>query len=510
MVRVPETLLKRMTLRQRAKNRFVFEKVAALSFRAISKAAKIGEYNSNNAFIFNGNNGKLNNNNKYNTNTVRPVSDSQNKQRGVANISFSEFAASVYVAYLVCLKNKAGTMNALKFRVNESENLLELARDVYNCEYVPKPSIAFIITRPCLREVIAADFSDRIMQHWVVMRIEPLFDRCKTIPENMYSCRIGKGNLAALVHLRDAIFRKSRGYRSECWIGKFDLSSFFMSIDKRRLYDDLVDLVQREYHEPDKDWLLYVIRIITFIVPTEHAMRKSPIYAWNPLPAQKSSYNLDWFLGLAIGNLWSQTDANFYNAPVIAWILQHSSADVVNYVDDTALVADNKPDILNLMPWIRKEFQEQRGLQLHKKKFSLQSFDKGVKFLGGVVKFNRLYINNRTVAKLMNKVHYYNTQYAETHRRRARNVEKFVTIINSYFGLMRHFATYNIRKRISEDILSRWRGYLYFEPNLQKAVIISKYRRDKQAAFRARRQHRKDIYQLNHIYYANTAFNQCA
>ena len=473
----------------------------------MSKAAKIGEYNSNNAFIYNGNNGKLNNNNKYNTNPVRPVSDSQNN---VSAISFAEFAASVYVAYRVCLKNKAGTMNALKFRVNETENLLELAKSVYEGEYVPKPSIAFIITRPCLREVIAADFADRIMQHWVVMRIEPLFDRCGTIPDNMYSCRVGKGNLAALQHLRRAIFRVSKGYRQPCWIGKFDLASFFMSIDKRRLYDDLVQLVQAEYHESDKDYLLYVIRIITFIVPTEHAVRKSPIYEWNPLPPQKSSYNLDWFLGLAIGNLWSQTDANFYNAPIVYWILEHSSADVVNYVDDFALVSARKSDILNLMPYLRKEFKEQRGLDLHKKKFSLQSFDKGVKFLGGVVKFDRLYINNRTVAKCMNKVHYYNEVCARTHKIRARKVEKFVSIINSYFGLMKHFATYNIRKRIAEDILQYWSGYLFFSEGYTQASIVTRYKSRTRYANAARRQHRKDIYTLNHLYYGNTAFNQCA
>ena len=38
---------------------------------------KTGEYNSNNAFIYNGNTGNVNNNNKYNTNAVRPVSEFQ-------------------------------------------------------------------------------------------------------------------------------------------------------------------------------------------------------------------------------------------------------------------------------------------------------------------------------------------------------------------------------------------------------------------------------------------------
>ena len=35
---------------------------------------KTGEYNSNNAFIYNGNAGNVSNSNKYGTNAVRPVS----------------------------------------------------------------------------------------------------------------------------------------------------------------------------------------------------------------------------------------------------------------------------------------------------------------------------------------------------------------------------------------------------------------------------------------------------
>ena len=51
--------------RQRAYD-YYFEKVVSLSFIVMSAETKSGEYSSNNAFIFNGNNGELNNNNKYN------------------------------------------------------------------------------------------------------------------------------------------------------------------------------------------------------------------------------------------------------------------------------------------------------------------------------------------------------------------------------------------------------------------------------------------------------------
>lgn len=124
---------------------------------------KTGEYNSNNAFIYNGNTGNVNNNNKYNTNAVRPVSEFQ------GNVDpFASFYKSMRAAYRLCLKNKVHTANAIRFWLDEESELVALAREVFNCEYVPRQSIAFIVTKPCLREVVAADFRDRITTATVV------------------------------------------------------------------------------------------------------------------------------------------------------------------------------------------------------------------------------------------------------------------------------------------------------------------------------------------------------
>ena len=169
---------------------------------------KTGEYNSNNAFIYNGNTGNVNNNNKYNTNAVRPVSEFQ------GNVDpFASFYKSMRAAYRLCLKNKAHTANAIRFWLDEESELVALAREVFNCEYVPRQSI----------------------------------EECGTLDDNMFSCRVGKGNLAAIQALQQQIFHQSKGYTTDCYVAKFDLQSFFMSIDKRRLYDELVALVAKRY-----------------------------------------------------------------------------------------------------------------------------------------------------------------------------------------------------------------------------------------------------------------------
>lgn len=417
---------------------------------------KTGEYNSNNAFIYNGNTGNVNNNNKYNTNAVRPVSEFQ------GNVDpFASFYKSMRAAYRLCLKNKAHTANAIRFWLDEESELVALAREVFNCEYVPRQSIAFIVTKPCLREVVAADFRDRIVQHYIVMRLEALFEECGTLDDNMFSCRVGKGNLAAIQALQQQIFHQSKGYTTDCYVAKFDLQSFFMSIDKRRLYDELVALVAKRYEGWDKDTLLYLIRVVTLHNPQDNAVRKTPLCDWADLPRSKSLYNVDWFLGLAIGNLTSQSDANFYNAPAMRWMRSVGLAPV-NYVDDFAFVVRDKASFLTAMPYIRNYFAAERGLTMHPRKFYLQHYSKGIKFLGAVIKYNRVYTNNQTVARCFGKIHYYNEACRHSSRRKARHVEKLATILNSYLGLMRHFDTFNIRKRIAAEVGTVWCDYIRF------------------------------------------------
>lgn len=52
--------------------------------------------------------------------------------------------------------------------------MVKLWREINTQTYKIGKSIVFIVTRPVKREVFAADFRDRIVQHLVVRRLEPL------------------------------------------------------------------------------------------------------------------------------------------------------------------------------------------------------------------------------------------------------------------------------------------------------------------------------------------------
>jgi len=47
------------------------------------------------------------------------------------------------------------------------ENLFLLSEEIINYNYVPKPSICFVVDKPVKREIFAADFRDRVVHHLI-------------------------------------------------------------------------------------------------------------------------------------------------------------------------------------------------------------------------------------------------------------------------------------------------------------------------------------------------------
>lgn len=62
---------------------------------------------------------------------------------------------------------------------------------------------------------------------------------------------------------------------------------------------------------------------------------------------------------------------------------------------------------------------------------------------------------------------------------------------------MKHFASYNIRKRVAGDIVAHWGEYLFFDPNFYKATVVRRYRSIEKYRYRARRSHRAELRQIN-------------
>ena len=116
------------------------------------------------AFVVNTNNGNVNNENRYNDNYARAVSEFLNEYM---NAMYNIPLESLFEAYWDCRKNKSRTVSASEFEVHYEENLIELHQEIVEGTYTQRPSITFVITKPDYREIFAANFRDRIVHHWI-------------------------------------------------------------------------------------------------------------------------------------------------------------------------------------------------------------------------------------------------------------------------------------------------------------------------------------------------------
>ena len=421
-------------------------------------------FSANNSWNWNNNNSNWNNNNKNNNNYCRSVSEFHYKPiertMFVDEIPLEQF----FKAYYDCRKNKRNTMNALAFEMNYEEELVKLHDEVMERRYEIGKSIAFIVTKPKKREVFAADFRDRIIHHLVMRKLEPYFEN--VFIEDNYNCRLGKGNSYGLQRLNKRLTEEGQK-NPDTYIGMFDMQGFFMSIHKPTLWNMVRDFVNDRYHESDKDTVLYLLEKIILHSPEKNCIRKSPSFMWRDIPDNKSLFKNGEDYGLPIGNLSSQMFANFYMHGLDKML--DSKFVYGRYVDDFYLIGDKKA-ILAELPKIRK-FLRGLNITLHPKKWYLQHWTKGCKFLGGVSKRGRLYAGNRTVHNAFLAIGEIND--APDLEDAAESVSQR---LNSYLGYFGQFSSYAIRRMLVNEINGNWFRYIYITNQAKKVVLRKRYR----------------------------------
>lgn len=405
----------------------------------------------------------------------------------------------LFQAYYDCRKNKRRTINALSFEVDFENNLIQLWRDINHHTYNPGRSIAFIVTKPVLREVFAADFRDRVVHHLLINKFNHIFEQ-KFINDS-YSCREGKGTLYGVKQVAKFMRECSNNYTRDCYVLKMDIKSFFMSIDKKILFQKVRELVAENYDGGDKELMIELIHKVIFNNPEKNCHIKGKRSDWRGLPKSKSLFTSPPFKGLPIGNLTSQIFANYYMSAFDDYVTKDLGVKYYGrYVDDFVIVHPDKQFLIDIQPKLRAFMQEKLGLTLHPKKVYLQHYTKGVKFIGAVVKPYREYIANRTKGNLYEKIDKFNQDIKADYKAAGRQLDDVVSSINSYLGFMVHYKTFNIRKKMLEKKWSPlWNKYIKVSPDADKLEIRRKYKTNVRqiAKLRAQRNRRlKEVYKI--------------
>ena len=293
-------------------------------------------------------------------------------------VEFSE----LYIAYNLCLKNKKkkeGTYNFVNFDLCKNLNIL--LNELNNHTYIPQTSNCYVITDPALREIYAAQFRDRIVQHFYMKELDAILESKYVI--GCSSCIKGRGTDYALKLLRNYLKETSYNGKKDCYFLKIDLSGYFMSIDREQICDKFKNIILSDYKGKHKDLLLYLTPIIflnnpslncTYKCSEEDRLKVPERRKMNP----KSNY------GMAIGNLTAQAASNLNLNDFDNFVVNELHLkQYIRYVDDIVIISSNKEKLISSLPIIRSKLQISHQT-INKKKTKIATAYYGVPFLGKV------------------------------------------------------------------------------------------------------------------------------
>ena len=365
-----------------------------------------------------------------------------------------------FTAYYDCRKNKRNTNSQLQFELNYEKNLVDLYYEVNSKHYKIGTSICFCVTKPKLREVFAANFRDRVIHHLVINKLNPLFERDFIV--DTYNCRKGKGVLFGIQQLYAKIDTFTQHYKHNYWVGKFDIKSFFPSIDNNLLNSLLKAYIQENYHYNDKDILLYLVELIVLHSPQHNCIKYGNKMLFDNLEANKTLFKCQIFKGIAIGNLTSQIFANFFLMDFDK-LMQDNFQYYGRYVDDFYVLAKTKKELKVAQEIALKYLSEQRKLELNLKKTYIQPIKYGVSFIGSSIKINRIYCVRRTIYNFKQLI-------KESNKKTSFDINEIIGYrqrINSYLGFLKHSRSFKIRYKLLTNLSEKF---------LQNILITKNYK----------------------------------
>ncbi len=386
---------------------------------------------------------------------------------------FEQLLYQLHLSYLQARKNKRNTHNQLAFELNQEKNLHALATVIYERKYTPKPCIAFIIDKPVMREIFAADFIDRVIHHFIYRCIYPIID--SKLIHDTYSCRVGKGTLFGIHRAKGYMHSCSQDFTKETYFLKLDIEAYFMNMHHDILFekvDAMLPQNKKSFLGISRATLIYLIRQTIFNHVAENCRIKGNKSDWLGLPPSKSLFNYPNNTGLPIGNLTSQVFGNVYMNDFDYFVKKEMKIKYYGrYVDDMLFVHNDKSFLENIIPQLSNFLLSNLKLKVHPNKIVLNSIEEGIPFLGQIIKPHCSYIGNRTKNNFYQAIQEINKIMAVVPEFSWQQLCDIRAIINSYLGYMQHANSYNLRKAMLGKLINRFYNFYFVERNFNKVII---------------------------------------
>lgn len=291
----------------------------------------------------------------------------------------------------IARRNKSRQKGIIDFDKNFDQNIADLYKELVNKTYKTSAYRVFKIYEPKEREISMLPYRDRIVQHAIMLIIEPMM--VSTFTADTYSCIKGKG-----IHAADRAVKKALcDVKGTKYCLKMDIKKFYPSVDREIL----------------KGMLRRKIKDVEMLELLDGIIDSAP--------------------GLPIGNLLSQYFANFYLMPFDHWIKEKKKVKYYfRYADDIVILSDSKEYLHRVRVGITKYFYERLNLQV---KGNYQVFpvaSRGIDFVG-YVKYHRYSRLRKSIKKSF-----------------ARKVSKGINDLSkaSYLGWAKHCDSRNLIRKL--------------------------------------------------------------
>ena len=368
---------------------------------------------------------------------------------------------SIYRAYRRCRRNKRNTVNALIFEKNLEENLVSLHEDLCSRRYIPGRSIVFLVEKPKMREIFAADFRDRVVHHILVGYLEPRWER--RFIYDSYACRKEKGTHKGVKRLRSFTRKVTANGARPAYYLQLDIRGYFITIDRQILYEriaaSLAGLRQQASDVAARETDPAVLWLSRTLIFHDHVnnccLRGACMEDFEKLPSHKTMFKAAPNCGLPIGNVTSQFFANVYLDMLDQFVKHKLKAKFyLRYCDDFVLLSEDMQEIGDWEEQIEDFLDERLHLRLNQRRKLCRVSD-GINFLGYIVRPDYLLVRRRVVAALRERL-----KYAEKTLRRmgmaeyvdghtvfvwpAPLIEKVYKWLNSYLVCFRKASSFRL------------------------------------------------------------------
>ena len=352
----------------------------------------------------------------------------------------------LFLVYYKARANKRRSRDTVRFEMNLEANLLQLWKELNERTFRADSNYAFTVSVPKDREIFATEMKNRVVHHYLDWRMRPIYE--KVLSDRSFNNRKGMGLHKAIECFSDDIRELTERYTKAAWCFHLDLKGYFPNANVEKALAQQLELIDRYYEGDDKDDLKYMMTTCMRADPARHSNIYVPLSCWDRIAPEKSLFNKPTGTGAAIGFLIWQNAMGLYINDVVKWLQSHESLRVVVFVDDIYVVTRDKTGFLALMPELRKRLAE-LDVRLNEKKFFCQHFSKGIRCLGTVLKFGRMYLNRTTVNRAFARLR----EWADRRYIPIDERNNMLCSLNTYCGMMKRGNNRKVLQKFKEESL---------------------------------------------------------